>query len=202
MRSRRLRVERISACHHHHHYSFRSTFAIPNTHRTPFVNMLPDFHHRQHQYQQASNICGPKPSFYLWNGEITNTKKNNKRNKKQDRRTKDTGAVFAHDFINDTVSMDQSFSDLHSFPSLFTRFVFNIDFRSARGFVSRKVCPLFISTSLLTARFSGHHFPIFIGTKLLNPRGTGDTEGGLACFQLVKQCRCTARFVHGLMRFN
>jgi len=129
-------------------------------------------------------------------------KKKNKRNKKQDRRTKDTGEVFAHDFINDTVSMDQSFSDLHSFPSLFTRFVFNIDFRSARGFVSRKVCPLFISTSLLTARFSGHHFPIFIGTKLLNPRGTGDTEGGLACFQLVKQCRCTARFVHGLMRFN
>lgn len=81
MRSRRLRVERISACHHHHHYSFRSTFAIPNTHRTPFVNMLPDFHHRQHQYQQASNICGPKPSFYLWNGEITNTKKKTRETK-------------------------------------------------------------------------------------------------------------------------
>jgi len=45
----------------------------------------PDFHHREkHQYQQAPNICVLEPSFYLWNGEITNAKKRNKKNKGQE----------------------------------------------------------------------------------------------------------------------
>jgi len=44
----------------------------------------------------------------------------------KDRRTKDTGPVFAHDFINDTVSVDQGSSALHS------PFPFSITFHAFR----------------------------------------------------------------------
>lgn len=58
MRSRRLRVERISACHHHHQYSFRSTFCHTQYPPHPFC---------KHVTRLSSSAASISTSVqYLW----------------------------------------------------------------------------------------------------------------------------------------